>query len=342
LSFGHDHDDANGFYLFRNGHWLAPETVGEEGSETGLHNTLLIDGQGQFRPPNDDQKSSQAMASMDGYLETVANTPTFNYVAADATRRYKQFQDLLDFTRHVLFVRPGYFLMVDNVAATEAHQYEWIAHFGESVAIEGDWIRGNAAGGQVLGIGIMAPEAFATQVSSDGHPLVRLRPAVPVASLRFVNLLYPTDSTSWAQRPAITLVADDGGMLLARITGRDNSQQQDDILLTYDTPGAMTTLANYTFDGHVAVIQRMDGKIKKVFVYGGTVLRDEETEINWLTGRAGSGALEIAYESNTVFINGRLSSSLTLYAPEGEKLLVNGQPWSYSRAGDYITLEAQR
>ena len=341
LSFGHDHDDANGFYLWANGGWLAPETVETGERETSFHNTLLIDGQGQFRPPREDQKENEDMVEIDGYLETTVNTPAFNYVAADATRRYKHVEDLLDFTRHVLFVRPGYFLMVDNVAATAAHRYEWVSHFSEAPVFEGSWIRGDVADDQILGVGMMAPEAYVTETGEDGQPFVHLRPAEPLTEVRFVMLLYPTDSAAWEERPEATVVTDNGEMLLARIIQNDGSQQQDDVLVTYGAMGETATLADYTFDGRVAVIQRRDGDIKKLFVYGGTVLRDEETEVAWIRSPAASGALEITYEADTISVYGQLTDELTIYAPGGKQLFVHGLPWDeYARSGDYITIQA--
>jgi hypothetical protein len=50
LNAGHDHDDTNSFYIFKDEAWLVPEEVGYELSDTTYHNTLLIDGQGHITP----------------------------------------------------------------------------------------------------------------------------------------------------------------------------------------------------------------------------------------------------------------------------------------------------
>lgn len=67
------------------------------------------------------------------------------YVAADATQRYKNIAGLEDITRHVVSIRSDYFIMLDNLAADAAHQYDWVCHFGESVSVEGNWVRGMLA-----------------------------------------------------------------------------------------------------------------------------------------------------------------------------------------------------
>ena len=51
INIGHDHDDMNGFYIYRSGQWLAEEVVGVGRTLTSFHNTMLIDGQGQYRAP---------------------------------------------------------------------------------------------------------------------------------------------------------------------------------------------------------------------------------------------------------------------------------------------------
>ncbi len=143
LNVGHDHHDTNGFYLYRAGRWLAPETVGVGKSAAAFHNTLLIDGQDQYGPPDQDFWAvPSGFKNSDGFLAVTAHTPDFDYLAANATGRYQNIGGLQDVTRHVLFVQPNYFLMLDNLAANTAHTYTWVSHFGESVALEGDWIRG--------------------------------------------------------------------------------------------------------------------------------------------------------------------------------------------------------
>ncbi|NJL33560.1 MAG: hypothetical protein HC893_06480 [Chloroflexaceae bacterium] len=114
------------------GDWLAPETEGVGKVQSSYHNTMLINGQGQYdylfyryyRDP-------AVFEGKDAFIEQTANTPHFDYVAGDASRSYPV-ADLKDFTRHVVFVRPGYFLMLDNLEATTPQSYDWVSHLGSS------------------------------------------------------------------------------------------------------------------------------------------------------------------------------------------------------------------
>jgi hypothetical protein len=279
LNIGHNHADANAFYLHQAGNWLAPESEGDGRRATSFHNTLLVDGQGQYTPPDDHYgKYPEDLTGSDGLLEASAHTPNFEYLAADAARRYKDTADLEDMTRHVVFVRPDYLVMVDNLAADAAHQYDWVCHFGESVSVDGDWVRGNAGGGQVLGVGIVAPEHFQVVAGNDGQPYVHVRPTSPVDDVRFVHVLYPTEDVSWNTRPDVAIVDDTGEAVVVRIRRHDGSGRTDDVLLTYDRLVTATIVGPYYYDGQVAVVtRRADGTLARLFVYGATFLIDQST-----------------------------------------------------------------
>ena len=342
LNVGHDHDDSNGFYIYRSGLWLAPETVGVGKSETGLHNTLLIDGQGQYRPS--DWRAPEAFRGSDGLLEATTNTSGFDYVAADATRRYKNIDGVEDITRHVLFVRPDYFFMLDNLTADAVHDYEWVSHFGESVSTEGRWVRGDAGDGQVLGVGVVSPQSFETTIGDDGQPYVRVRPASPAEDLRLINILYPTDEAAWDKRPTATLLEDTGEAVAVRVQMNNGGQRSDEIVLRYAPQASASKVGPYKYDGQVAVVTRAtDNSLRKLFVYGGTFLTDyADAEGRVLvTNLDKNGPFEAAYFDQSVAVSGPLRTQVTLYAPQARFLTVNGAAWPFTPSGDYITFEGK-
>lgn len=338
LNIGHDHADANTFYLFKNGHWLAPEKVGVGDGETEYHNTLLIDGQGQYRPRGSWRDPEDFIGS-DGYLEQVANTSNFNYLAADATQRYKEIPGLRDITRYVLFVRSSYFIMLDNLAANGAHQYEWISHFDEGVSVSGRWVRGEAEGADVLGVGIIAPQAFATTTGNDGESYVRIRPSTRVANTRLINLLYPTTTSGWAARPNFSLVEDTGQAVAIRVELKGAGSHKDDILLTYNKPLA-TAVGQYYYDGKVAVISRRpDNSLLRIFMYGGTRLNYPATQganTILVSNLNPDEAFEAQYTAQTVNVSGYIATRVRLYAPGVTSLYVNGRTTTFTRDGAYI------
>lgn len=343
LSIGHDHDDANGFYLYRAGHWLAPEHEGSniDSNETRFHNTFLIDGEGQYRPPEDHYgQYPEDFIGSDGFLEATASTQNFDYVATDATRRYKNIPGMEDVTRHVLFVRPDYFVMVDNLVANAEHRYEWVSHFGESVAVEGNWVRGDAGGEQILGVATADNQSFAVATGNDGRPYVRIQPASPVDDVRFINILYPTDVTSWDRKPTIDILDDTGTAAAVRVTMQDGSDRVDDVLLNYTQPISTTTVGPYEYNGQVAVVTRgADGDLERIFVYGGTSFTDRAADKVLIANLNAKEPFEAVFSDKKVVVSGSISTTVTLYAPQTEQLTVNGLPNSFIQSGDYISFE---
>ncbi len=339
LNIGHAHDDTNGFYLHRAGHWLAPESEGYENYATNLHNTLLIDGQGQYRPSDfGSWRDPNLFLGSDGFLEATANTTCFDYVAADATRRYKNIAGIEDITRHMLFVRPNYLVMFDNLVADAAHQYTWISHFSGGVSVDGNWVRGEADDQQILGVGIVSPQSFQTTTGNDGNPYVHIQPSSSTDDVRFINVLYPTNQTSWGTKPTLSFLEDTGEAAAIRVQQNDGSS--DDILLTYTDTISTRTVGPYQHDAQVAVItDNILNKLEKLFVYGGTFLKDQTEDAMLVSNLDQHAPFEAVYFGQTVAVSGNILTEVTLYAPQAEDLTINGWPQSFTRSGDYITFE---
>lgn len=340
LNEGHDHDDTNTFYLYKSGAWLAPETADVHNYATRFHNTLLIDGKNQYRPRQ--SRDPQQFVGSDGFLAATASTPNFDTVAANATRRYRNIKGLTDFTRYVVFVRPDYLVMLDNMAADSPHRYQWVSHVGEQATVADNWVQAAAGGGQILGIGVVSPEPFETATGNDGQPFVRLQPAQNTANVRFINVLYPTDVAGWPTRPGLTLLDDTGTAAAVSVQLNDGSQRTDDILVNYGAAGAKTTVAHYAFDGQTAVIARdAAGKLARLFVAGGTFVQDVAANQMLVTNLAAAEPFEAIYADQSLAISGNLQTDVTLYAPQVQTVTINGQLQTFSRSNDYITVNAQ-
>lgn len=351
FNIDHNHDDSNTFYMFRAGSWLAPENIGVSKTETSYHNTILIDGQGQYRP-KEFWEDPEDFRNSDAFLVETANTPTFNYVASDATRRYKQIPGIQEVTRYVLFVRKSYFLMVDNLLADSPHRFEWISHFGNAVSVQDKWILGAAGDGQILGVYVVAPESFVTETGNDGLPYVRIRPETDANNARFVNLLFPTREAEWHLRPAVHSFSDSGGALLMQVDNINESMSlepssTDTVLLTYTQPHnslvAPQTIGSYSFDGRAAVISQLpDGTLTHLMIHEGTFLSDDSKGILLIDNLDAAADLEITYSQKSVILNGNLpGDEIKLYAPNASELLINGKPTAFQRIGDYIVQQPQ-
>ncbi len=333
LATGHDHQDATSFTLYGGGAWLAPENVGVEVSSTAQHNAILIDGEGQYRVPDDRFGAYPSdFVGRDARLTATASSAGFNYLAADATPCYT-IAGLQAVTRQVVYVRPDYFVMLDNLAADAPHRYEWGLHVTHGVTVEGNWLRGQAAEGQLLGVNVVAPQPFEVSTGDDGYPFVRTAPQDPATSTRMIHLLYPTDTARWAQKPAVSLLADSGqaaGVRVQRAGG-----EREDVLLRYAAENAAVTVGPYEYDGQVAVIgSHSDGSLDRLFVYGGTFLAADGVPL--VDGLTATEPFEVRYAADSVHVTGSSLHPVTLYAPGVEQLTVNGSDWPFERMGDTI------
>lgn len=143
----------------------------------------------------------------------------YDYVAADATRAYHG--GLKRFIRHVVHVRPGVFVMYDDVAAPEPCALEWRLHTWREMQVDQAAQRVRAAQGDArLDVQFFSPAnlAFAQTDQCDPPPerggkdqyhLVAATPE-PVEEARFLTVLMPYKAGDEAALPRVTSNAEEG------------------------------------------------------------------------------------------------------------------------------------
>jgi hypothetical protein len=344
---GHDHPDANTFYLYKGSTDLATEKDRYQVFVTSNHNTILVDQEGQYRP----RYTSDTYADTDGKITAVYETSDFNYVVADATNTYRE-RDLThwnyapgdwkitEFTRHVIFAKPDYLVMVDNLRSDTDHRYDWIYHVSESgsISVENNWIKGDANGNDILGINVLSPSGFLYETGdSDGKPYIRTRPPTNAADTRFINVLYPTTSSQWSNKPSINLLGntDQGAGVRVSLDGNQ------DHIFRYGTAEEIT-IGEYTLRGEVASILRDgSGTLKKIFLGNGNLLSDANGN---LVQSPDKKTFEAVYSGASLALHGNGLGGLTIYAPSVDvnQVTVNGQQTEAARNGDYITVSGSQ
>ncbi len=354
LNIGHNHRDTNSFTLARGRVWLVPENVGNEQYQTEYHNTLLIDGQGQFRPDRQRfDRDPAEFADSAGRLLSMTHTAALDHLAAEATQRYRQIDGLTQVVRHALFVRPHYFLIVDDLAATSPHTYTWLAHTTQPPIVEPDgWLRSDAEAEQVLGILPLAPADLSITTTATTPPAVQISPATPTPTTRLVHLLYPTTAAAWADRPQVQLLEDTGAALAVQV--QHATGHNDTLLLRYADPAGAPTAAAvtvglggagaaWTFDGRAALVQRAPdaARIGTLVLIGGTRLVQGNTPLIELPEPA--SAPIIVYDTSSA-IDIETASSLPpatriQAAPTITAVRENGVPRAFTFNGTQIELQ---
>jgi len=157
-SVSHSHADQNCFAIMKGGKALAIPS-GYYGPSYGMahhaewtrstkaNNGVLVNGEGQVI------RSAKA----NGHLVHFEDRKGLSYVCGDATAAYVG--KLNRFERHVLFLRPGLILMLDDLAAPEAATYQWMLHaFDEMTVGNGQVI--SRRDDKTLDVRLMSPQGL--------------------------------------------------------------------------------------------------------------------------------------------------------------------------------------
>jgi len=134
-SVSHSHADQNSFAIMKGGKALAipsgyyGPTYGmahhaEWTRSTKANNCVLVNGEGQVI----------RNAKANGKIMAFEDQPGWSYVAGDATAAYMG--KMRRFHRHILFLRPGLFLLLDDLEAPEAATFQWMLHAFEEMELD--------------------------------------------------------------------------------------------------------------------------------------------------------------------------------------------------------------
>lgn len=131
-SVSHSHADQNSFAILKGGHALAIPSGyygpaygmphhAEWTRQTKANNSILVNRQGQL------VRSAKAQ----GRIADFRHEHVLTYVAGDAAAAYGG--RLKTFLRHILFLRPGLFAVLDELEASEPAEFRWLLHAFEQM-----------------------------------------------------------------------------------------------------------------------------------------------------------------------------------------------------------------
>jgi uncharacterized heparinase superfamily protein len=191
---------------------------------TGAHSTVVVDGSSQAEASGAFGWRRQPRVR----LREWHSTPDFDFVDAEHDG-YASLADPVTHRRRVIFVKPGYWIVVDDLAGKARHQIDLTFQFAPGdVRLETHpWARAATARGPVLWISPF-PSAPAQPELKCGEPspirgwispeIARLSPApmliysfAVALPWRIVTLLLP-DRQGLSAPPAVRPLYDDGGL----------------------------------------------------------------------------------------------------------------------------------
>jgi hypothetical protein len=190
---------------------------------TAAHSTVVVDGQSQAQPEGPFGWRSQPRVR----IREWHSTPQFDFLDADHDG-YKTLPDPVTHRRRVIFVKPGYWILVDDLSGAARHQVDLRFQFGAlDVALGAHpWARAKTAGGRVLWIcpfpsapvqpalikGELSPlQGWISPQFGQRQPAPMLIYSFAVAlPWRIVTLLLP-DRQGMTTPPAVRAIYDDAG-----------------------------------------------------------------------------------------------------------------------------------
>ncbi|MFC1717687.1 heparinase II/III family protein, partial [Candidatus Poribacteria bacterium] len=134
-SVSHSHADQNSFSILKGGKALAIPSGyygpsygqphhAEWTRQTKANNSILVNGDGQI--------VREAWAR--GQITDFDDDQQMAYVCGDATEAYGD--KMARFVRHILFVRPALFVVLDEIAAPQPSRFHWLLHGLEEMDVD--------------------------------------------------------------------------------------------------------------------------------------------------------------------------------------------------------------
>lgn len=209
---------------------------------TAAHSTVMVDGRGQAVPAGPFRWQSRPRTRLRAWRSTAA----FDLADADHDA-YRQLPDPVVHRRRVLFVKPRYWIVVDDFEGTAEHQVELRFQFAPlQLSVDPTlWARAQGPDGRGLLLRPFATVALKAEVR-DGEvaPMqgwvspdygqrrpapVLVYTAVAPLPLRLLTLLYPTETPGGPQ-PAVAPLLDEAGTAVGLVFERSGETLRLDAL----------------------------------------------------------------------------------------------------------------
>lgn len=192
LGGGHMHPNNGDVQVFAHGEWILT-CPGYVYKDTAFHNTLLVNGFGQYGEKSEWLEDlPYRQRRLYPFLERAEHYEAWDYCIADMTMAYPEPLGLRRLRRHVLYVRPDSWLLVDAAESAAPVTPTLLFHTGFAVQPMGGNVFGGSGRTAGCRIQVHAPACITatiedqTRLHSGGAaqgtmPLLRISPAAPAS-----------------------------------------------------------------------------------------------------------------------------------------------------------------
>lgn len=279
-SVSHAYAEQNSFYLQAFGEalaissgyypWYASEHHKQWVWQTKAHNSILVNGEGQVtRSPSSRGRITESLFS-----------PQFDYACGDAVKAYGGRLDR--FLRHVVFLRPDCWVMVDELAAKEPSTYDWLLHSWEKPVVERDRVTVSRGDARLLvqfaeprKLNLSLTDQFTVPPENNLANQWHLTASTdrPSRQETFVTVLYPFKAGEEGSLPRIERIEKPGIRGVSLVSG-----EWEDMVLANRFEAPMV-LPNFLADARIAALRRSPRGVSAVFLCQGRSLSLNHSEI---------------------------------------------------------------
>ena len=178
----HNHPEQNHFVLFGRGEVLAGDPGYTYDKQTRDHNTVLVDGKGQYGDGEMWPKPTPGRA----HITQFTTQDDVTIIAADATSAYSAELGLAQFERTLVLAGRDLVVVGDRLAANQPRKFSWLLHHYGKCSRDGDgWriVRNRAQ----LGVVPLLPQELTAEEMTYRppyiHPTVNMTPKEPDVNL---------------------------------------------------------------------------------------------------------------------------------------------------------------
>ncbi|MDI6827374.1 MAG: DUF4962 domain-containing protein [Armatimonadota bacterium] len=329
-SISHAYAEQNSFYLQAFGEplaissgyypWYGSEHHKQWVWQTRAHNSILVNGEGQV----------PRSASSKGRIVRSIFSSRLDYACGDATQAYGG--RLEKFLRHVLFLRPEYFVIIDELVAKEPSTFDWLLHSWEKMEINDQKVNVRKNEAHMLvqfvepgHLKLSQTDQFTAPPEREGLANQWHLTASTVKPSRqgeFITVLYPYKSGNGALLPKIERIENIPGVKGATVA---SNQWRDTII--FNKLGAPLNKLGIKSDGRIVVVRDQNSSTVAIFVLDGTCFNNEVHASSPITF-----IMEKAKAARSIVVNCSEPTKLRLTMHEARSRGLLGEPNKVGRS----------
>jgi PKD repeat protein len=265
----------------------------------------------------------------EGDIQEFISTPSYEAVTGEAAPAYDGI--LETFQRNVMFVKPNYFVMLDDLESRVGPvEYDFLLHAlgSNSIHVNGDSILITQNKVTLHAI-MLSPESFRYTIL-PGKPVyldgadkntsyIKVWPSVKTSEEQFLTVLYPLRDGD--ALPPVTKIGndDDMGVMVERPEGTDR--------ILFDLDGDGIDAGGIQSDGIKCMVTSGPGGISQYAIHTGSSLSFEGKEI-FISGAPVTAAFSHDVWKAEGEVQARYATSITINSQYPERIEINGVPLS--------------